>query len=312
MTNNFFKFFSKLGLNENIIFENRNALSTYEQFELPHSEYDGISGLLHLLKMKKSIDSDSLVSVSSVRSNIKAQSLLRKCIVDIGYLFKDVIPTRSAFYSDFDHTLKNKREKVEFIYFNSDDVISFTNQARREGVSFNSFFLYKFNDFVVKNYNLSRGDKKWMVPVSLYESIDQTTDFGNNSSFVEASIGLNDTVQTINMDIKKQVKSTTYQSPLRAERLLLRLPMRFIPYIIRTHFKRNLRLGSFSNLGLWKIDTINSDEMWAFSAPVTPNQPLTFSILTLNGQMSVGIRVYEELGLDKLGERFRSHLLMEN
>jgi hypothetical protein len=304
MTNNFFTYLSDLELNDDIIFHHKNLANNKQEFILPHAQYDGVSGLVKLLDEKLDITD---YETSVIKPKINPPNLLSKAWMCGLYLLKDFYPKTSAFY--LNKSQGSFSEDFEFFYLNESEVEYIKKQAKFKNVSVNCYLLFILNCFIRENSNLTKGVQRWMIPVSMYSHIDETKRSGNNSSFIEACISRTTSIDSLNNNIVKSLAQYKYLAPKIVESYLLKFPKFIILLIMQNHFKKNLRLGSFSNLGVWKVDKLNTDSYWGFCAPLGPNQPFTCSIITINNKMCIGMKAYAWLELKNSFKNFKENLL---
>lgn len=296
MAKNIFSYFKQLGFDESILFQNIDSTGKENNYSLSHVNFDGISGLIYLLKQTK-IEQFEL-DVSATRSKTKKVNFFGKAVLITKYLFKDVMPRPRNIHKAFKK--QSIAETVRFYYFNRDELNYLTEEAQKNEVNLNTYLLKKINDLITPHTSQNNKTNLWMLPVSLYQTINWSTDWDSNSSFVEVEIERDQQFKDVHYTISKKISTQEFLAPKIIEGLLSLLPDFISIFLIKEHLKKSKRIGCFSNLGRWNVPGLDQNSKWGFSAPLSDNQPFSCSVVTINHQLCLSIRVYDCLGLDPM------------
>ena len=145
-------------------------------------------------------------------------------------------------------------------------------------------------------YHPSRLPRIWMIPVGLYPTIDLSLEPSNRVSFIDLKLTGTDELEN---QIKTQLKTFLSQGQYWGNALTLDivrlLGVRLFSKILKPmpHFFR--KTGTLTNVGQWRIPSLDPDETWSIAVTTVGISPVGASMLEINGKLSLGIQFHAKL-----------------
>ncbi len=251
-----------------------------EWFEVSHSECDGIGGFTRLLREQ------------GVK-NLTVPQTKHSCrgiFLPLWRLWRDKRKKEiCAKRSDWNQPVQTSN--IAWHLFTKIETQAILDHCREFGFTVNSFLLYTLNQAVRPEV---RGSKKkiiWMIPVNLRGDIRYPDDTENHVSCVDVKIAPNDTPTVIHRQILHRLQRGEH----RANHLLLNIGRILshqakVKLLTEDRTKTSGNIGAFSNLGVWNLDAITSEEGWVFTPPVVSGQLLGAGCVTFQGRLGLAIQ----------------------
>ena len=256
---------------------------------LSQIDYDGITGLIHLLRERGELHADFLPCLP-VRSKPSVWVQLREALKIV---FKGPVKARKW---------------------------AVRNPAWREGVSSSETVAFSWHVLSAQDTSMviatSPLRSVWIMPVSIHPEISVDTAPQNRSSYVDVYIPPKATPQEIEREVRRLEKKRAFWGVWLLMNVGRWLGEWVVKLMVKTNPKTQQKTGVFSNLGNWTGPsqvTSPSASAWFFMPPMVAFQPFAASALTWNGCLTLGVRLHPVLSTDhvfsqQLVERWRISL----
>lgn len=290
-----FHLFAELGFDTSILYAAKDVTGI-QTIEIPHSDYDGMNGLVKLLTDKGQITETSFPPVPPRDES----GFLVKWFKRIIQFFRVLV--------QFSRKSREWKEKprcestivCDWIFLSEEETQKTRQSAKKRGVSVNSHLLHSLNGAVRPYLEPSEKDNStWIVPVSLYESFEEAKAPGIKTSIMEVNLADNDTAEIVHAKVKKEVDLQSYWGTIVAVLLNDFLSDNLNRKILASTVAKKKRVGTFSNLGRWCGKEEKGFVGWAVVPPVHPGQPLGVGAVEYNGALGVGMKWDPCLGMTK-------------
>jgi hypothetical protein len=282
---------------------------------LSHIDYDGITGLIHLLRERGELHADFLPRLP-IRSKPSIWVQLREALKIV---FKGPVKARKwAVRNPAWREGVSSSETVAFSWhvLSAQETSMVIAKARSLRCSVNSLLFKALCDAVEPHLEPSSLPSVWIMPVSIHPEITVDTAPQNRSSYVDVYIPPKATPQEIEREVRRLEKKRAFWGVWLLMNLGRWLGEWVVKLMVKTNPKTQQKTGVFSNLGNWTGPsqvTSPSASAWFFMPPMVAFQPFAASALTWNGCLSLGVRLHPVLSTDQsfsqqLVERWRASL----
>lgn len=252
-------------------------------FNISHCECDGIGGFARLMREQG----------AEIQKLPETKHPCRGMILPLfRLLLKRDKSANTAMRSDWLPAIPTESNTVENIawhLFTKDETQTILEKCRERNLTVNSYLLHCLDQSVRPEIHSPEKKITWVVPVNLRGDIRYTDDTQNHVSCVEVKISPNDTTQNIHRQILERLERGEH----RANFLLLTLGgilthQAKVDFLTKDRAKITGNIGSFSNLGVWNLDTeSNEEDGWIFCPPIVTGQRLSAGCVTFNGRLGI-------------------------
>ena len=266
---------------------------------LPHTDYDGIGGLAHLLRERGA----TLNSLPQIKHPTKSSWF---CMLRLLAKFLESrtqpkwaklsqgLPTNSASFPP---------PAVSYYVFSETVTTQIRKICRKTNITVNSFLLKHLNKATRPSLEDHSSIVPWMVPVNLRGKVTRSLDTENHSSYVGIRIKSFETASDIHRKIYRALGNGEHWANWHAYKLGAILPQSLCRYLIAKNLcMSQLSVGSFSNLGDWdpkkEISSESCQGSWLFAPPVLRCQHLGVGCVTFQNKLSLTIQVHPDLTTD--------------
>ncbi|HYD79457.1 MAG TPA: hypothetical protein VEC06_06590 [Paucimonas sp.] len=284
------------GENISIVYAQRNGAQTQTDlrwFELPHDQYDGISGLGQLLR-EQGLRVEKLPVLRNDRFTFWRG--LRG--------FFTVLPAvkvrRQQWKSEFGWSRKVSsapaRERVAWHLFTEEQTREIVAAAKAAGVTVNTYLLLHLDAAVSAELVPPGTSRRWMIPVNLRGAVTRPAELPPHMSFLGVDLEDAMTLDRLQAQIDR-LKERCYHWGMW---ILLHLGRLLGAEGMRQDIRKRERqehgvTGMFSNLGTWDIPGSGS---WIFCPAITRVYPVGAGCITMNGRMGLAMQLHDALGKD--------------
>ncbi len=284
------------GENISIVFGHKDGSSAQSNphwYELPHDQYDGMSGLATLLR-KQGFHVEKLPELRGDRFTFFRG--LRG--------FFRVLPAvkvrRQPWQQPFNWTRKVSflpvKQRVAWRLFTEEQTRKIASAAKAAGVTVNTYLLFYLDKVVSARLTPPSAARRWMIPVNLRGAITRHSELSPHMSFlgvdIDREMSLNELQALIN-----RLKERAYHWGMW---ILMQLGRLLGAEGMRKDIRNREKLGHgvtgmFSNLGAWYVPDSGH---WIFCPAVTRVYPVGAGCLTMNGRMALTMQLHDALGQD--------------
>ena len=281
------------GENISIVYGHAHATAEYGEpqwFELPHDQYDGMSGLAKLLRMQgcrveqlPMLRDDRLTWLRALRGLLA------------------VLPSvqiRQRQWRQFDGTRKVRflpvDERMAWELFTPEQTRQVVAAAKTAGVTVNTYLLFHL-DAVCSYLTRPDASRLWMVPVNLRGAVKRVNEDAPHMAFFGVDVGSDVSLASLQSQIS-QLKQRAYHWGawiiLHAGRVLGTEGMR--RDVHQREQKNHGWTGIFSNLGVWDVP---GGGHWMFGPAISRVHPLGAGCVTVNGRMALTMQLHDAFGV---------------
>jgi len=259
-------------------------------FELPHDQYDGMSGLAAVLRRLGCrierlpvLQGDRFTFLRALRGLYAALPLLGN---------------KQRHWQRFDGTRNAEfapvGERMAWDLFTEGETREIVLEARAAGVTVNTYLLFHLD--AVIGAGLTRPDtcRLWMIPVNLRGAVRRDREAAPHMSFWAVDLDPNVSLAGLQAQISR-LKQRAYHWGtwilLHAGALLGIEGMR--RDIRRREKKNHGWTGIFSNLGVWEVPDAGH---WIFGPAISRVHPVGAGCITMNGRMALTLQLHAAFG----------------
>lgn len=276
----YFAAFRRAGIDTTFEIHRNVGECVVERINFDHVTHDGLSAMLEIIR-RYPVEGQKLPKVS-----VPERPSLLKRLYELVRWYVRFFPFKPSLWKSKGET-KMASASLVFPVLNHERLL-------------NTRLLLAL-DQTARNYLENPKQKRmWMMPVGLYEKVLRDLPPLNRVSFVELSMEDKTTLEELESQIKRELKSKSYWGTM-----LTMLPAKFMGQSIFSFLSRYLHLsfrrtGTFSNMGEWTIPDVSQDEWWSFGKGVVARMsPVEATAITLNGKLGVSIHFHSSLGFSE-------------
>ena len=269
------------------------ADSTLRWFELPHDQYDGISGLGELLR-GQGLRVDPLPTLRADRFGFLRG--LRGMVAVLPALAVRRQQWKVDFGWSRDAGGLPAGERVVWRMFTQDQTQAIVLAAKAAGVTVNTYLLLHLDAAVSAELTGPLAPRRWMIPVNLRGAVRRDAELPPQMSFLGVDIEHGVSLQRLQAGIDRQ-KARGYHWGMW---ILLHLGRVLGAQGMRQDIRKRERqqhgvTGMFSNLGVWNVSGAGH---WIFCPAVTRVYPVGAGCITMNGRLGLAMQLHDALGRD--------------
>jgi hypothetical protein len=190
------------------------------------------------------------------------------------------------------------------------------DQLKSRGISLNVFLLLLLNRVVREDF--IRSDEtlfRWLFPVNMRETDDDQFDTSNHTSSIGLTILQGDDFSDVQKMYEESVVGSRALATHFLAKVLASLPERVLLKLAILRGRKNMWVGTFSNLGRWDVEQSIAlkglPEAISISPPGgTPCFPVAVGAITWGGHLSICMRLHPSIVFeDKIEERILEKFL---
>ncbi len=288
------------GENISIVFGHVDAQATSDAdlswHELPHDQYDGVSGLAALLAQQR-LSAAALPVLREGRPSWWRRT--RGVFAVLRYLGV----RHQAWTVDYDWeravASPPPAGRVAWTLFDPTQTRSLVHAAKAAGVTVNTYLLGHLGAAVRGTWVPAGADQRWMLPVNLRGAVARPSAPPPQMSFLMVDVPDTSSATALQAHIDTHLRKGRHWGMwalLQLGRLLGEEGMR--KDIRKRERLKHGTTGMFSNLGVWNVD---GGGHWIFCPAITRVYPIGAGCITVNGRMALTLQLHDALGgsLDK-------------
>lgn len=270
--------------------------SEVEWTYLPHTDFDGIGGLAHLLRERGAEIGDlPQIPHPAALSWWSFVRALPGMLAPRKYLkWKPLKQGKQV------EKANQPAPAVAWHVFNEEDTAKIRWAARNADVSVNSLIIKHLDRAVRPFLQDPSSAVPWMIPVNLRGRVKQSTDKENHSSYIAIRIKASEGVKAVHRRIYAELEKGRHCANWKSYSAgkLLSEGMKKI-LILKDRAISQWNVGGLSNLGIWDWDKEITDERclgdWFFCPPVLRSQHLGAGCVTFQGRLTLTLQVHPDL-----------------
>ena len=275
----YFAAFKKIGVSTELQLFRMRKDQVIQKVSYDHADYDGIAAIVDLAKKSGS-------SFTPPKTFYTPEPSLLVRLRELAYWYVKFWPFKPSHWIS-----KGKGQRVSaWSEFPSDKNLSSND--------LNVHLLLSLDKTAIGYLKKPEHYRMWMVPVSLYEKIDQTIDGGNKVSFIDIKIDKSTTTQTAKEQIRQSLKRKNYWGTLLTLKPAAFVGVHLFALFLKTAHLSFRRTGTLTNMGEWTISSLPEDEWWVFGdGMVALMNPVVGTAMVVNSRLGVSIIFHESLGM---------------
>ena len=262
-------------------------------FELPHDQYDGISGLAELLR-KQGARVEKLPEMRD--DHFTFLRGLRGFFASL----PGVKVRRQQWKIEFDWARKVSflpvSERMAWRLFTQAQTEKIVAAAKAAGVTVNTYLLFHLDAVVSAELTPATAGRRWMLPVNLRGAITRHSPLPPHMSFLAVDLGPEGSLGELQGLIKRLKQRGFHWGMWIMLHLGRLLGVDGIRQDIRKREKQGHgATGMFSNLGVWDVPGCGN---WIFCPAITRVYPIGAGCITMNCRMAITMQLHDALGRD--------------
>lgn len=285
-----FEAFKALGEPSDILFDFRvEDANTSVKHIYPHAKGDATAAMNEIAKQYR-------ITLQKVGEKKKPQPITFKSYLKQIILFNYYARPRWQKLWPFE-VVKSTQLQTPYAYLALDrtEVAAVKARAEKIGISLNTLLFYTLNQATREYLKPVRQDLTWIVPVNFRSDFDLPPN-------AEGNLAANFTCKVSTESPQELQKKISYL--LRTKRhwgvwfwmqMSRWMPFFLVKFLTHLRLQPNYNAGVFTNLGEWHSPTEFSH--FTFFANPIISHPIVASSLELNGQLTIGLRLYPSFPL---------------
>ena len=259
-------------------------------FELPHNQYDGMSGLADLL-VRQGCRVEQLPVLRGDRFTfLRALRGLRAAL--------PTLQIRRRQWKQFDGTCNAEftpaRERVAWNLFTEGETRRIVLEAHRAGVTVNTYLLFHLDAVICARLTLPEANSLWMVPVNLRGAVRRAREAAPHMAFFGVDLDSNVTLTGLQRQISGLKERAFHWGAWIALHAGVLLRAEGLRRDIRRREQKNHGwTGIFSNLGVWDVPGAGH---WIFGPAISRVHPVGAGCITMNGRMALTLQLHAAFG----------------
>jgi hypothetical protein len=262
-------------------------------FELPHDQYDGVSGLGELLRGQglhverlPTLRGDRLTFLRGLRGLV---TILPALAVRRQHWKFEFGWTRDAGGLP-------PSGRVAWRLFTREQTERIIAAAAAAGVTVNTSLLFHLDAAVAAELTGTQAPRRWMIPVNLRGAVRRDADLPPQMSFLGVDIEQDASLHGLQATIDR-LKASAYHWGMW---IMLHLGRLLGVQGMRRDIRKRERqqhgvTGMFSNLGVWNVA---GGGHWIFCPAITRVYPVGAGCITMNGRLGLALQLHDALGKD--------------
>jgi GR25 family glycosyltransferase involved in LPS biosynthesis len=203
---------------------------------------------------------------------------------------------------------KQTQNTLNTLLFNKEETKIIQQRAKSLGVPVTTLVLWALNRSAAKYLLQPTQEYSWFYPVNLRGLVDFKTDYANYSSGFYLPLNAEISIQALHERIRKKLKSGEHWLNWYQANISRYLPGIVIRWLYKFISQRQFYAGNFSAMGDWFNDADStlpkcksrsqddlSKERWLCFAPGTKNYPISSSIITWHGELSLNLKLHPSI-----------------
>lgn len=256
---------------------------------LPHDRFDGMGGLLHLLR-------DAGVDVTPpVTRRRPPAPVLRSFRAFLGQRRRR--PARWDMFDDDWRPRQPSRSRpvaVAWTILSESATSEVLRRADTCGVSLNSWLLWCLHQAIRDELDSDRGSA-WMVPVNMRGAVRLRRDTANHLGFLIVPVRDDDRPRDVHQRVRHDLRRGIDVGSWYALAAGRSAGTRLLQDALAAGARRWRALGTVSNLGAWHLPQTVPSGAWLFCPPATRFQPLALGAVITGGRLALTMQSHPAL-----------------
>lgn len=194
---------------------------------------------------------------------------------------------------------KTAMTETPYVYFviNKDELSSLKERLKLQNISLNTYLLFTLNQATRSYLKPIRKDLTWIIPVNFRSELGLPPDAPGNQAANFTCVIQNENPQQLQNKISYLLKSKRHWGVWFWQNAARGIPFFLVKHVTKARLHPNYNAGVFTNLGVWQSPTEFSH--FTFFANPIMSHPIVGSSLELNGQLTLGLRIYPTFPLSQ-------------
>jgi len=262
-------------------------------YELPHDNFDGISGLAHLLRTQHCAVNELPMLRNDKYTFLRALRGLLNVIPTLGIRKQFWL---CDFNWEYEPSLRTVEKRLAWNIFSEDETRKVIALAKASDVTLNTYLLFHLDAAVAQQLTGISKNRLWMIPVNLRGVIKRDPEVAPKMSYLGVDLTSRISLVQLQSKITRLKKNCFHWGTWTLFNSLFLLGKAGIRKDILDRKKKHHGwTGTFSNLGNWEV--ANSDN-WIFCPTVSSVHPIGAGCITMNGRTAIAVQLHEALNAD--------------
>ncbi len=263
-----------------------------EYHDFSHIEHDGMTALNATFKKLgnrnenwttlKRIKNYSLLS--SARSLLSASKVTRK---------------RNAVWQKFDRNLRAQLHDYGSIAFTQQETTAILKSCAERNLVPYHIAAIELDRCARQLLADANEETKWLFPVNMRTSIGEAAKVANQVSFIPLVLSGSTNGTTLKKQIREHFENDVHWGNWCLHHVGRIFGEKAVRVLSHSASQKSFWMGTISDLGTWTTDSsyqfLAEDEIWFCVPPGSANYPLGFTLLTVNGRLSLSLKVHPSI-----------------
>lgn len=194
-------------------------------------------------------------------------------------------------------------DETKFLELNPEEYSQVKQNSKNSGVGLNAFLLSHLNRILLRELGDEDISGHWLFPVNMRGGVKKADMYGNLSSAVMIKANRQSKSKEIHQQIKSNLKKKQHWSFWYTYHIGLLIGEKKMRDVSKKSLKKSFYLGTFSNMGEWSSEKLGLNlpepRIYLCAAPGTPNYPLTCSLISFDGYLTMTLKVHPSICPDQ-------------
>lgn len=197
--------------------------------------------------------------------------------------------------------------QVETTCFDPEATAAIMARAKQEHGSLNSLLLHRLHRAVGETLLETPSTGSWLYPVNMRGAVSRPRDDMNLSSGFYVPVAPEQSVAVLYAALREGLRQQQHWRFWHLAHVGRWVGERGVDWLCRRMLEGPGHLGSFSNLGVWRLDLgaagFSDSACLAVCGPGSPNHPVANGAIIVNGRLTLSLRVNASLTAGRLATR---------
>lgn len=279
-----------------ILFHQQDSQGPKENFRFSHAKDDGFTAMMEVLRNKQLNLPQHLPRMGKVAKPGRWTLIWQFCLKSLKVYFK------SQAFKNFDLKARNEVNEIPPSHASLTMTLE-ESQALDQYCLKNKFspmaFLLFYLDQEVATLTTGKGNRLWMVPVTLRDSVDQKESDEDPlmTGFMDIQLP-QENPKKLGSFIRGEFKRWQHWVGFYAFGLARFMPLALMRPMVRLQSRIQFRTGNFSYMGRWGDEKNPTSDVIGGYPPVTRNQPVAGIAIHWCGKLTLNFIAHPFLSRD--------------
>lgn len=276
-----------------ILFHQKNPEAQKENFRFSHTKDDGFTAMMEVLKNKDLARIENFPKMGQVARPGKWKLIWKFYLKSLKVYFK--AQSYKGFSSNVEHHPDEIPPAHASLTLTLEESQRIDKYCAQNKISPMAFLLY-YLDQEISTLTDGKGDRLWMVPITLRSSVEQLESDEDPlmTGFMDIKLP-QEHPKALSTFIRKEFKEWSHWVGFYAFCLARFVPLIFMRPLVKLQSRIQFRTGNFSYMGRWGNEKNPTNDVIGGYPPVTRNQPVAGIAIHWGGRLTLNFIAHQFL-----------------